>query len=421
MATTRAASANIARMINSEDINQIPANKAHILRPRTAAQASQRNTLGDIGNRVSSINISEGTKKGGIITKEIIKPAQKALVKSKATVSLRALAEPNVQEQDAFRFMEPAPPVSKTTAVVLPQQTVPAPMDTSEAEVEAFSKALFNVQDIDVNDKDNPQLVSEYVNDIYNYMRVLESKYPIKKAYLDGQEISGKMRAILIDWLCQVHHRFHLLQETLYLSIAIIDRYLQFSPVTRTKLQLVGVTSMLIASKYEEMYAPEVADFVYITDNAYSKKEILQMEGDILRTLNFSFGRPLCLHFLRRNSKAGQVDANKHTLAKYLMELTIVEYDMVHYSPSEIAAAALCLSMKLLDKSQWTETLAHYSSYPEKELMPTIQKLASLVVKSENSKLTAVRTKYASSKFFKISTIPELKCQELKDLAAKAS
>ena len=64
---------------------------------------------------------------------------------------------------------------------------------------------------------------------------------------------------------------------------------------------------MLIASKYEEMYAPEVADFVYITDNAYKKKDILEMEGIILHTLNFSFGKPLCLHFLRRNSKAGQV------------------------------------------------------------------------------------------------------------------
>lgn len=81
----------------------------------------------------------------------------------------------------------------------------------------------------------------------------------------------------------------------------------QEQPVSRNKLQLVGVTSMLIASKYEEMYAPEVADFVYITDNAYTKKEIRDMEGIILRTLDFSVGKPLCLHFLRRNSKAGQV------------------------------------------------------------------------------------------------------------------
>ena len=77
--------------------------------------------------------------------------------------------------------------------------------------------------------------------------------------------------------------------------------------MSRSKLQLVGVTSMLIASKYEEMYAPEIADFVYITDNAYSKADIRRMECLILKTLNFNLGRPLPLHFLRRNSKAGEV------------------------------------------------------------------------------------------------------------------
>lgn len=82
---------------------------------------------------------------------------------------------------------------------------------------------------------------------------------------------------------------------------------LQVYTVNRRRLQLVGVTAMLIASKYEEMFAPQVADFVYITDNAYREAEIRSMEALILKTLDFSFGKPLCLHFLRRNSKAGQV------------------------------------------------------------------------------------------------------------------
>jgi len=77
--------------------------------------------------------------------------------------------------------------------------------------------------------------------------------------------------------------------------------------VVKARLQLVGVASMWIASKYEEMYAPEVADFVYITDNAYTKSEIRQMECQILKVLDFELGRPLPLHFLRRNSKAGEV------------------------------------------------------------------------------------------------------------------
>ena len=88
--------------------------------------------------------------------------------------------------------------------------------------------------------------------------------------------------------------------------------------MTRNKLQLVGVAAMLVAAKYEEIYAPEVKDFVYITDRAYTEKEILKMEIKILSILQFDLGRPLPLHFLRRASKAGGVEAITHTLAKYV-------------------------------------------------------------------------------------------------------
>lgn len=86
------------------------------------------------------------------------------------------------------------------------------------------------------------------------------------------------MRAILVDWIIEVHLKFKLLPETLFITVSLIDRYLEQIQIKRTNLQLVGVTAMLIASKYEEIYAPEVRDFVYITDNAYTKEEILQME-----------------------------------------------------------------------------------------------------------------------------------------------
>ena len=141
----------------------------------------------------------------------------------------------------------------------------------------------------------------------------------VKADYLGDQtEILPKMRAVLIDWLIGVHLQFHLLQETLYTTVAILDRYLQHDvkKISRSKLQLVGVASMLIAAKYEEIYAPEVKDFVYITDRAYTERDILKMEIRVLAVLNFNLGRPLPLHFLRRASKAGGVEAATHTLAK---------------------------------------------------------------------------------------------------------
>lgn len=109
---------------------------------------------------------------------------------------------------------------------------------------------------------------------------------------------------------------------------------------------MVGVTAMWIASKYEEIYAPEVNDFVVIADKSFNQEAMRCMERRILTALNFDLGRPLPLHFLRRNSKAGGVDNRQHTLAKYLMELSLQEYALASCPVSQLAAAALCLSLK---------------------------------------------------------------------------
>jgi len=178
---------------------------------------------------------------------------------------------------------------------------------------------------------------------------------------------------------------------------------------------------MWIAAKYEEIFAPEVNDFVYITDNAYSSAELRQMELDILRTLNFNLGRPLALHFLRRNSKAGEVDSVQHALAKYFMEVTLQEYSFVHVGPSAVAAAALWLAIKLDPAScSWTEKLQHYSGYEESEIVTIGSRIADLVVKLPTVKTNFVYTKYLSGKFMKISSTSYVHGQAIKDIAKMA-
>lgn len=311
-------------------------------------------------------------------------------------------------------FLAPEPPLAS-----MPEESADISMKEEEL-CQAFSDALLTVEDIDEQDGDMPQLCSEYVKDIYAYLAALEQQQSVRPKYLQGYEINERMRALLIDWLIQVHARFQLLQETLYLTVAVLDRFLQVQPVSRRKLQLAGVTAMLVASKYEEMYSPEVADFAYITDNAFTKAQILQMEQLILKTLNFNLGRPLPLHFLRRASKAANSDVEKHTLAKYLMELTLVDYDMVHYRPSEIAAASLCLSQLLLEELPWSPTQHHYASYDENHLKPIMQHLAKnvVMVNEGKTKFQAVKNKYSSSKLMKISLIPQLSSAVVTGMAA---
>ncbi len=171
---------------------------------------------------------------------------------------------------------------------------------------------------------------------------------------MGGQtDINDKMRAILVDWLVEVHLKFRLLSETMFLTVNLIDRFLAIKPVTRNKLQLVGITAMLLACKYEEIHTPEVRDFVHVTDRAYSREEILRMERLMLTMLDFNMSASTPLHFLRRISKASFSDSRTHTLSKYLSELTLTEYSMLKYLPSQIAAASVYVARSMTGREPW--------------------------------------------------------------------
>ncbi|KAF3833072.1 hypothetical protein F7725_026737 [Dissostichus mawsoni] len=349
-----------------------------------------------------------------------------AAVNSKKTGPAKASFKPSVKASIAPRAISEVLPMAPAPADPLPtvsEESADVSMKEAEEEelCQAFSDALLMVQDVDKEDGDMPQLCSEYVKDIYSYLHVLEVEQAVRPNYMQHYEITERMRALLVDWLVQVHSRFQLLQETLYLTVAVLDRFLQVQPVSRRKLQLVGVTAMLVACKYEEMYAPEVGDFAYITDSAFTKAQILEMEQLILRTLKFELGRPLPLHFLRRASKVSNSDVERHTLAKYLMELTLLDYNMVHYRPSEIAAASLALSQLLLVALPWViSSAAALLTYDAAHLKPIMQHIAKniVMVNEGKTKFQAVKNKYSSSKLMAISLIPQLNSSIVKTMAA---
>lgn len=142
-----------------------------------------------------------------------------------------------------------------------------------------------DVDDIDKNDTGKLHLESEYVKDIYVYLQNLEKNFAVPQNYLEDQkEVTAKMRTVLVDWLSEVHLQFHLVIETYYLTIGIIDRFLnEVKTTSRKNLQLVGVVAMFIAAKYEEMYPPVLKDFVFITDDTYTAEQIIAMEKYILK------------------------------------------------------------------------------------------------------------------------------------------
>lgn len=172
-----------------------------------------------------------------------------------------------------------------------------------------------------------PEHVVEYIDEISHHVRLTESDHIPEYGYMKRQsDINEKMRAILVDWLIEVHYKFKLNPETLFITVNIIDRYLTKAVVKRQLLQLVGVTAMLIASKYEDIYPPPIGDFVYITDNAYTQNDILEMEHDILKTLEFNTTFPSTFLFLNQYAKLSKADDMTFALARYLIELPLIEY-----------------------------------------------------------------------------------------------
>lgn len=337
-----------------------------------------RNALGDIGNKIVTSNINQLlANKGGKMPVE------------------------HKQSQE--------------TKIELDDVVVVSDDDDELSAMEVTNDII----DIDEFDAENTQLVSEYVKDIYSYLIQLERRFRISPTFLEQKIVTAKMRSVLIDWLIQVHLKFHLLQETLYLCVQIIDAFLQVQDIPKMQLQLVGVTAMFVASKYEEMYVPAIEDFVYMTDNTYTKSEIRQMEINILKTLDFMFGKPLPLHFLRRFSKAGQADPKQHTLAKYFMELSLHDVEFSSLDPSYLAASSLCLSFQLLKGSDWNRTMEYYSTYKQESLNLGMHKIAKLVLKSSEPdyRYRAATTKYATSKFMRISILPELSGDLIKKIA----
>ncbi|OCF40839.1 cyclin [Kwoniella heveanensis CBS 569] len=255
--------------------------------------------------------------------------------------------------------------------------------------------------DIDMFDT---TMVAEYADELFAHMENLEESVMPNPRYMDFQtEIEWTMRTTLIDWLLQVHLRYHMLPETLWIAVNLVDRFLSVRVVSLVKLQLVGVTAMFIAAKYEEILAPSVDEFVYMTESGYTKDEILKGERIILQTLDFtvsSYCSPYS--WVRRISKADDYDIQTRTLSKFLMEVTLLDHRFLRCKPSMIAAIGMYLARKMLG-GDWNEAFVFYSNFTESQLVAGASLLCERLVEPDFESVYVYK-KYANKKFLRAST-----------------
>jgi len=241
------------------------------------------------------------------------------------------------------------------------------------------------------------QSCSEYAPQIFARLFLEERLFLPRSNYMDQQtDINAKMRAILIDWLIEVAMKYKLRPETLFLTVNIIDRYLSHAVVMRKKLQLLGVVAMFIAAKFEEINPPKVTDFVYITDNTYSKEDIFQWECQVLATLDFRIVVPTPAHFLDELLLANKCEDCHAELAKYILELALLDYRLICYTPSHLVAAALLASNIVIGRRPvWPASMIQTTRHADHVLQACADDMRSNFEAAATAQLQAVRKKYS--------------------------
>ena len=249
----------------------------------------------------------------------------------------------------------------------------------------------------------------EYLNEIYTNLLFDEKELKFKPnlGYMNIQnDINEQMRAILIDWLIEVHYRFRLKNETLFQTVWIIDTYLSLQQITRAKLQLLGIASLLISCKSQEIYYPQLKEFIDITDGAYIKNELIEMENHVLKILNFNIVSPTSNDFFNIISKAFNFDKKQFYLGKYFLESSLIDYNMIKYSPSVIAVSCSYIVMKFFGISNYKKlysTRIIRENCPQKIIKDTARALCFLVNNLNSSEFKAVKEKYLNEKYFKVA------------------
>ncbi|RYH02889.1 cyclin, partial [archaeon] len=222
--------------------------------------------------------------------------------------------------------------------------------------------------------------------------------------YENSKEITIRMRTILVDWLIEVHYKYKLFPATLWLTVNLLDRYLEHTKVLRNSLQLVGITSMLVACKFEEFRAPSVQDFVSLTDKAYTQQQILDMEFSLLNALNYSLLVPTSHHFMQRYLQRIHATERVRLLTYYLAERTLQEKDIFDYTPQVYAAAAVYTALRVTNFESgvvgevWCSGLVEETGLNVSAVNPCARVLlfnaTQVPVSSTRRKLEAVRKKY---------------------------
>jgi len=393
---------------------------------RPAAGLTKRSAFGDLTNATKEADSKKVTG--------ILKPSLKANVNAVPVKATRNATKKttDARKKTVLKSSQDSNSAADTSSLVSSQESsqgktsqalknlaAGVPEDRQEEE---FSFII--TEDFEESDKENLLSIDKenysdvfnigiYAQDIFDYYKRREKMMEIPQYLGKGSKITPIMRSILVDWMVEIQENFELNHETLYLAVKLSDMFLSREPQDKEMLQLVGAASFFIASKFDERCPPLIEDFTYICDNSFDRDQFIEMEMEILRKVDFDLGIPISYRFLRRYSKVAKTTMQTLTLARFILEMSLMEYGLVSKKDSIIAAAALYIAMKMAKDGEWEGEVILTSGYEVKDFQDMVRTLNKMLHARPNPQLTTVRVKYTHIIFHEVAKIAPLSLEAL--------
>ena len=257
---------------------------------------------------------------------------------------------------------------------------------------------------------DDPQSLSEFSQAIFQNLLKQEEIHKISPPdYLKKvqTEIKDTQRAFLLEWIIDVHRKFKLRNECLYVNQFVIDSFLSKKKISNKQLHILGVASLLIATKYEEIYPPELRDLLAISENKFTKQQVTELERDILQTLDFKVTAPSAYRFLQRYRRLSSVmdDDEVFFYAQFILEISLLEASFLKFKPSELAAASIILSAKQLKSIEccWTSEVEQMTGYKFSALSEVIKEVRLFCHEINPKFISILKYKFSKAEYLKVA------------------
>ena len=277
------------------------------------------------------------------------------------------------------------------------------------------SEIIFKIYKIKQNKKNNIFFKNEIFDEIFTNL-ILEEKnshFKIENNYMKQQnDINDQMRAILVNWIIEVHYHCNFKRKTLFQTVYLIDLFSSKNIIQKINYQLLGLTCLYISAKANEVTYPTIDKFINLTDNAYKKEELLNMEIHVLKSLNFDILSSTPEEFYNILSQNFNFNRIQHHLGDYFLDSSLIDYTMLKYRYSTIALACIYIVMKFYKLDGYKDI---YSSkiisndYSYKLIKECAKDLCYLVKKVSKSSLFATKDKYSSKEYDNIVALCEEK------------